>query len=579
MATVFELADVRSLILDILSRRNWFDSKQLDEIEEQLERAGPGTSPEIFLVKGGYISDQEIANLYAEELFLPLVPNIILAGPTDNELAILLPEKLCVDKLICPMAVRDEVLDVAFVSPEEMGVVDELELLTGLRINPMIAPLTFVQARIDALYRADQQSKAIGEGGEFAGIEEDRNGQDEDENILNLDTPPTPDANGRIVRMVNQILEQALRNGASDIHLEPFEDGCKFRLRIDGVLHELSPPSKSLFIMIISRLKILAKMDIAEKRVPQDGAIALRTGEKRIDLRVNTVPTVYGEKMVLRILDKGAIPLNLTGLGLDERQSNDLIESIHAPHGLALVTGPTGSGKSTTLYACLNLLNEPTVNICTVEDPVEYKFKGMNQVMVKAEVGLNFSTALRAFLRQDPDIIMVGEVRDGETAEICLRAALTGHFVLSTIHTNDALSAVTRLGDMGIEPFLLGSTLRVLEAQRLLRKLCPHCKEAYEVDDQLAELHGLKKGEVLYRPKGCLQCRRMGYRGRVGVFEIIRITPKLTQLIQKRVALDQLRKAAREEGMKMLYDSALDKVRQGITSLEVALSVTMAEEE
>ena len=240
MATVFDIADVRSLILDILSRHNWFDSKRFDEIEEQFERTGLGTSPEIFLIKGGYISDQEIASLYAEELFLPLVPNIILAGPPDNELAILLPEKLCVDKLICPMAVRDEVLDVAFVSPEEMGVVVELELLTGLRINPMIAPLTFVQARIDALYRADQQGKAIGEGGEFAGDEENQNDQDEDENILNLDAQPTPDANGRMVRMVNQILEQALRNGASDIHLEPFEDGCKFRLRIDGVLHELS---------------------------------------------------------------------------------------------------------------------------------------------------------------------------------------------------------------------------------------------------------------------------------------------------------------------------------------------------
>ena len=379
--------------------------------------------------------------------------------------------------------------------------------------------------------------------------------------------------------MVNQILEQALRNGASDIHLEPFEDGCKFRLRIDGVLHELPPPSKSLFIMIISRLKILAKMDIAEKRIPQDGAIALRTGDKRIDLRVNTVPTVYGEKMVMRILDKGAIPLNLTGLGLDERQSKDLIESIHAPHGLALVTGPTGSGKSTTLYACLNLLNEPTVNICTVEDPVEYKFKGMNQVQVKA--------AGRADLRLGPAGLPAARPRHHhgrrgprqETAEICLRAALTGHFVLSTIHTNDALSAVTRLEDMGIEPFLLGCTLRVLEAQRLVRRLCPHCKEAYEVDDQLAELHGLTPGEVLYRPKGCLQCRRLGYRGRVGVFEIIRITPRLTQLIQKRVPLDQLRKAAREEGMKMLYDSALDKVRQGITSLEAALSVTMADEE
>ena len=233
---------------------------------------------------------------------------------------------------------------------------------------------------------------------------------------------------------------------------------------------------------IISRFKILAKMDIAEKRVPQDGAIACETGDKRIDLRVSTVPTVYGEKMVMRILDKGAIPIELTGLGFDERQSKDLIESIQMPHGLMLVTGPTGSGKSTTLYACLNQLNEPDTNICTVEDPVEYKFKGINQVQVKTQVGLTFAGALRAFLRQDPDVIMVGEVRDQETAGICLRAALTGHFVLSTIHTNDSLSAVNRLTDMGIEPFLLASTLRVLEAQRLIRRLCKECREPYECD-------------------------------------------------------------------------------------------------
>ena len=557
-------------------RRNWLEPKQIDEIEEQLQRAGSAASPEVVLIKGGYITDREIASLYSEELFLDLVPSDLESGEVDKELAGLLPEKLCNDKLICPMNIRDDVLDVAFVSPEELGVVDELELLTGLRIHPLIAPLSVVQARIDALYRSDQQTKGIENAGDFEAIEGEED--NEDENILNLDTSPPPDANGRIVRMVNQILEQALRNGASDIHLEPFEDACKFRLRIDGVLHELSAPSKPVFVMILSRLKVLAKMDIAEKRIPQDGAIALRTGDKRVDLRVNTVPTVYGEKMVMRILDKRAIPLDLTGLGLDQRQSQDLIESIQSPHGLALVTGPTGSGKSTTLYACLNLLNEPKVNICTVEDPVEYKFKGMNQVMVKSQVGLTFASALRAFLRQDPDIIMVGEVRDQETAEICLRAALTGHFVLSTIHTNDALSAVTRLNDMGIEPFMLGCTLRVLEAQRLMRRLCPKCKEAYEVDEELAKLHNLIPGEVLYRPKGCIQCRRLGYKGRVGVFEIIKITPRLTQAIQKRLPVDQLRKIAREEGMKMLYDCAMDKVREGLTSLEAALSVTMADE-
>jgi type IV pilus assembly protein PilB len=577
MPNYFAETPVRPLILELLSRRNWFDPQRLVEIEETIRKAKAGTLSEVALIRAGHISEQEVASVYADDLFLPVVNSNIEAGAVEKELGGLLPEKLCVDRLICPMALRDNVLDVAFVSPEEMGVVDELQLMTGLRINPMIAPLSVVESRLDMLYRSNRESKAIGEGSEDFDAHEEVVDND-NENILDLDVTPPADANGRIIRMVNQILEQALRNRASDIHLEPFEDGCKFRLRIDGVLHELPPPSKSVFIMIVSRFKVLAKMDIAEKRVPQDGAIALRTGDKRIDLRVNTVPTVHGEKMVMRILDKAAIPLELTGLGLDERQSKDLIESIQSPYGLALVTGPTGSGKSTTLYSCLNKLNDTKVNICTVEDPVEYKFKGMNQVQVKAQVGLTFSSALRAFLRQDPDIIMVGEVRDQETAEICLRAALTGHFVLSTIHTNDALSAVTRLQDMGIEPFLLSCALRVLEAQRLVRRLCPSCKEPYELSAELAEHHRLTPGEILYRPKGCLQCRRLGYRGRIGVFEVVRITSRLTQLIQQRAPLDQLRKAAREDGMKMLFDSALDKARQGLTSLEAALSVTMAED-
>ena len=355
------------LILELLSRRNWFDARRLEEIEQTLQKAKPGMLSEVVLIRGGFISEQEVATVYGEDLFLPVVNSTIEACPVDKELGGLLPEKLCVDRLICPLAVRDTVLDVAFVSPEEMGVVDELQLMTGLRINPLIAsPLSVVESRLDVLYQpSTRDTKAIGEGTEdIAGLEEDRDGADE--NILDLDIVPPADSNGRIVRMVNQIVEQALRNRASDIHLEPFEDGCKFRLRIDGVLHELPPPSKSIFIMIVSRLKVLARMDIAEKRIPQDGAIALRTGDKRIDLRVNTVPTVYGEKMVMRILDKGAIPLELTGLGLDERQSRDLLESIQSPYGLALVTGPTGSGKSTTLYSCLNQLNDAKVNICTV---------------------------------------------------------------------------------------------------------------------------------------------------------------------------------------------------------------------
>jgi type IV pilus assembly protein PilB len=574
--SVIESIETQPLILEILARRGQLDPKQIEDMEGVLRRANPGTLPEAALIRAGMLVDEEIASIFVDELFLPMLPEPEPGAEIDRVLASLLPEKLCVDRLICPVELRDDVLDVAFASPDSMGVIDELQLLTGLRINPMIAPLSRLERILDHLFRSEREEKGIGEVEDFGEDKEEQG--DAEESVLNLDHPPPNDENGRIVRMVNQILEQAMRNGASDIHLEPFEDGCKFRLRIDGVLHELPSPPRAIFIMILSRLKVLAKMDIAEKRIPQDGAIAVRSGDKRIDLRVNTVPTVNGEKMVMRLLDKAAIPLNLTGLGLDERQANDLIEAIQSPHGLALVTGPTGSGKSTTLYACLSLLNETQHNICTVEDPVEYKFKGMNQVQVKSQVGLTFSSALRAFLRQDPDIIMVGEVRDQETAEICLRAALTGHLVLSTIHTNDALSAVTRLQDMGIEPFLLSCTVRVLQAQRLVRRLCTKCKEAYEVDEEVAAEHGLTPGETIYRPKGCIQCRRLGYRGRVGVFEVIRITPRLTQLIQKRTPLDQLRKAAREEGMKMLYDSAIDKVRQGLTSLEEALSVTMAEE-
>jgi type IV pilus assembly protein PilB len=330
---------------------------------------------------------------------------------------------------------------------------------------------------------------------------------------------------------------------------------------------------------VVSRIKVLAKMDIAEKRLPQDGAIALKSGDKRMDLRVNTIPTVYGEKVVLRVLDRNAIPADLSKLGLDERQAADLIESIQKPHGLMLVTGPTGSGKSTTLYACLNLLNKPDRNICTVEDPVEYKFKGLNQVQVKSQIGFNFASALRAFLRQDPDIIMVGEVRDQETAEICLRAALTGHFVLSSLHTNDALSAVSRLVDIGLEPFLLAATLRVLQAQRLLRRLCPQCKRPYECDAATARSYGFEPGQTLYQAVGCDNCRNTGYRGRVGVFEVIKVTQRLSSLIQTGAPLDALTAAAREQGMKLLADSALDKARDGLTSLDQALSVRVSEAE
>jgi type IV pilus assembly protein PilB len=576
------LISTQPLIVQLLHEKGVLDNTKLDALREAQSK---DNSPVVaILVRKGLATDRDIAAAYAEHLLIPLFEPSPDGPAVQPELSRLLPEKLCRDQLIVPVALHGETLELAFVSPDELLIVDEVQLLTGLNVRPFIAPLSVIDRLLESLYCHGGTGAASEFGGtteEFEQVEEEVDKEEavgRDDEILHLDQPPPPGRNGRIIRLVNQILEQALRNGASDIHLEPFESECKIRLRIDGTLLELPPPSRAQFLPMVSRFKILAKMDIAEKRIPQDGAIALKNGDKRVDLRVSTVPTVYGERMVMRILDKSAASHQLTGLGLDERQSKDLTESIHMPHGLMLVTGPTGSGKSTTLYACLNILNEPDTNICTVEDPVEYKFKGMNQVQVKSQVGLTFGSALRAFLRQDPDVIMVGEVRDQETAQICLRAALTGHFVLSTIHTNDSLSAVNRLQDMGIEPFLLASTLRVVEAQRLVRRLCKECKEPYDCDPETGKRHGLEVGERLYRPKGCDHCRGTGYRGRVGIFEVVRITSRMANLIQTRTPLTELRRTAREEGMKLLADNAVDKARQGLTSLEEALSITISEE-
>lgn len=575
MKNTVKNADQQPLLIQLLMAKEIIKPEGIKEINEA--RSKDSAPLESLIVKKGMATDKQIAEAYSEYLMLPIYE------PTeeklDSQLATLLPEKLCRDYLLVPVAVRGEELDVAFATFENLLMADELQLITGMDIRSMIAPITEVEKLLDEMYMSGTANFISPVDDYTSNSEASSVGDSLDDSLLELDQAPPPGPDGRVIRMVNQILEQALRVGASDIHIETFEDSCAVRLRVDGSLRELPPPPRALYVPIISRFKILAKMDIAEKRVPQDGAIALKAGTKRVDLRVNTVPTVFGEKMVMRLLDKGAIPLELTGLGFNERQSNDLIESIQMPHGLMLVTGPTGSGKSTTLYACLNLLNKPDTNVCTVEDPVEYKFKGINQVQVKAMVGLTFSSALRAFLRQDPDVIMVGEVRDQETAQICLRAALTGHFVLSTIHTNDSLSAVNRLVDMGIEPFLLASTLRVLEAQRLIRRLCKECKEPYDCEPETAKKNGLEPGQTLYRPKGCDRCRGAGYKGRVGVFEVVRITSRMSNLIQSRAPLPEMRLAAKEEGMKLLLDSGIDKVKEGTTSLEEVLTVAMGSED
>jgi type IV pilus assembly protein PilB len=565
------------LIVQILLREGRLGQEDLETIREVQSKEN--LSVEETLIKKGFASEADIATAYSEYFMVPLFDSDERRAGLDRHVTQRLSERLCRDHLIAPVAVHDDTLEVAFFTPNTLHIIDELQLLTGLTVHPVIAPLSTVEAILGRMYdQSGWPDKGAGDPASFEqvddGDEDDATGPESGEEFVHLDQPPPPGRDGRIIRYVNQVFEQALRTRASDIHIEPFEDRCRVRLRVDGNLNEVTPPPMSLFTAIISRIKVLAKMDIAEKRLPQDGAIALKSGDKRVDMRVNTVPTVHGEKVVMRILDRSGIPLELSGLGLDERQSRDLADSIQMPHGLMLVTGPTGSGKSTTLYACLNLLNKPHKNICTVEDPVEYKFVGINQVQVKSQVGLTFANALRSFLRQDPDIIMVGEVRDAETAQICLRAALTGHFVLSTLHTNDALAAVDRLQDMGVEPFLLASTLRALVAQRLVRRLCPECRAPHDCDPETARRYALRVGERIHRPVGCQQCRGAGYRGRLGVFEVIRITGQIADKIQARAPLPELRSAATRQGMKLLSASAMEKVREGVTSLEEALSVT-----
>jgi type IV pilus assembly protein PilB len=567
--------DAQPLIVSLLLAQEMLSDNQLEQLYASMVR--DRCSVQETLIGLGFVTEQQIAQMYADHLFLPLYDPHRNGLPDNKELSKYIPERMCRDLLIAPLRVERGCLDVVFATPNELMVIDELQMQTGLQIRASIGRFTAVERAINALYGGGEwvsdDLDTVVRSLQHVDTVDDTDPDEEESEVIHLDQPTPPGRDGRIVRLVNQVLSQALTEGASDIHIEPFEQYSSIRFRIDGKLIEIAQPARSLMVPVVSRLKVLARIDIAEKRVPQDGAISQRTADRRVDLRVSTMPTVHGEKVVLRVLDKRAIPVTITELGLTQQQADDLTDSLSMPHGLILVTGPTGSGKSTTLYSCLNGINDPERNICTVEDPVEYKFEGINQVQVRPKVGLSFASALRAFLRQDPDIIMVGEVRDQETAEICMRAALTGHLVLSTLHTNDALSAVGRLLDMGIEPFMLGSTLRVLQAQRLLRRLCPECRVPYDCDAQTSARFGFDTGQTLYRARGCDQCRGTGYRGRVGVFEVIQVTPTLENLIQQGAPLDELRCAAQADDVSFLLDSALDKVREGITSVEIALSV------
>ena len=588
------LVSAQPLIVRLLQDRGVITPEQLELVARA--RSEHPDFVEEALVLGELAGEAAVAAAYADYLrvpwieragdehsgtlveHLPGVPEPQPLGSLDavvtgsRVLASEVSEAVCRKYRLLPLRRAGVEIEVACVNPTDFAALEEVRMRTMHVARPVAVTIGLLVELTGAVFGERDVVREIASEGSRGPSEsgEEGEGEEEMEFVLDLRRAIPSGKDSQVVRIVNVLLSRAIEEHASDIHIEPYEDLVRVRYRIDGKLIETTPPPRSLFVPTVSRLKILAKMDIAEKRIPQDGAIALKSGDKRVDLRVSTVPTVYGEKMVIRILEKGGIPDKLEQLGFTEKQASDFLRAAEAPHGLMFVTGPTGSGKSTTLYTCLKLINSPDDNIVTVEDPVEYKFFGLNQVHVRANVGLTFAAALRAFMRQDPDKIMVGEVRDQETAQICMRAALTGHLVLSTLHTNNSLQVINRVVDMGVEPFLLGPALRLVEAQRLLRKLCPDCKQPYTLPEDVAERHGLPAGATLYRRGGghCPTCKGNGTKGRLGMYEVIPISESLRDMIASKAPVAQLEKTARAEGVQFLDDSARKHLLAGLTTLE-----------
>jgi type IV pilus assembly protein PilB len=451
-------------------------------------------------------------------------------------------------------------------NPSNIFAIDDIKFITGLDVQPAVAGEMAIKKAIDKYYATTDSLASIMEGIEDEIELVEDSGDD--------DVSAQEGQNAPVVKLVNTLLAEAVKMGASDIHIEPYEKNLRVRYRVDGVLQEVMEPPVKLRNAIISRLKIMADLDIAERRIPQDGRIKLKVLTKKIDLRVSTLPCIFGEKVVMRILDKGNLNLDLADFGMERKAIDDIYKAIAKPFGMVLVTGPTGSGKTTTLYSCLSKLNSPETNIMTAEDPVEYNIEGINQVQVREEVGLTFASALKAFLRQDPNIIMVGEIRDLETGGIATKAALTGHLVLSTLHTNDAPSTINRMIDMGIEPFLVASSTLLIAAQRLVRRICKNCKEEVKLSAEALTDIGLPPDTPVFHGRGCDHCSGTGYAGRQGLYEIMPITPEIREMILDRASTTELRRMAVSQGMLTLRADGLIKVRKGITTIEEILRET-----
>jgi type IV pilus assembly protein PilB len=465
-------------------------------------------------------------------------------------------------------------LVVAISDPNNIYVLDAIKFITGCSVQPVISPEPTIQKAIEHYYNDSSQYSEILRGLEESDLEVISTGEDTVSDLeLQSAVQDKP-----LVKLVDSIISEAVRKGASDIHIETYEKKIRVRYRVDGSLLEMSTLPFKYRAAIVSRVKIMADLDISERRLPQDGRSKVKIGDRAVDLRVSVLPTIFGEKVVMRILDPKSLMVDLTNLGFPELSLAKFQHAIQLPYGIVLVTGPTGSGKTTTLYSALKTINQPDVNIMTAEDPVEFNFEGINQVAVRSEIGLTFSAALRSFLRQDPDVVMVGEIRDGETAEIAIRASLTGHLVFSTLHTNDAPSSINRLIDMGIPPYLVASAAKLIMAQRMVRKLCKRCKEEVKIEEEILVKVGVPESELktfkAYHAKGCSECNNIGFSGRTGLFEVMPITSEIERMIIANVSAPEITAQAVKEGMMTLRMAGVDKIRKGITSVDEVLAET-----
>ncbi len=561
---------------ELLVREKLISLQQLRQAQEEQKKSGQNLG--YALARLGYVNDDEITNFLSNQYRLPAVN--LDEYEIDAEVLKIVSREVCEKHGIVPVSRSGSSLIVAMSDPTNLHAIDDIKFLSGYNVEPVVSSEAAIQSAIERYYNAGPSYEEVLEDFDLEDEDIDFDTEDEDQGSAMALAKESEDA--PVVRLVNMLLLNAIKKKASDIHVEPYEKRLRVRYRIDGVLtEEMSPPSK-LKAALASRLKIMSQLDIAERRLPQDGRIKLKLGRGReMDFRVSTLPTMWGEKIVLRLLDKGNLQLDMEKLGFETKAKDDFQWAISQPWGMVLVTGPTGSGKTTTLYSALSTLNQPDVNISTAEDPVEYNLHGINQCQMHDEIGLNFAAALRSFLRQDPDTIMVGEIRDFETAEIAVKAALTGHMVLSTLHTNDAPATISRLLNMGVEPFLITASVNLVLAQRLARRNCSECKVEIEPDPQALIDLGcdpeVAKNAKVMKGQGCPTCNNTGYKGRVALYEVMRFTEDLKELVLQGASSAELKMAAIKGGMSSLRISGINKILDGTTTAEEVGRVTMAD--